>query len=86
MMVAQRPRELLQRLDPRAQGPSGPAVKEPRRRRHGPVAPEPLEVFLEKVGADGLEIDGDEVAQPRAFAAAKVLGSLEQQPPRLGPA
>jgi hypothetical protein len=39
-----------------------------------------LKLLLEEVGADGAEVDGDEVAQADALLAREVLGPLEQEP------
>ena len=39
-----------------------------------------LKGFLQKVGADGLEIVAKEIAQPEVLVGAKVLTATEQQP------
>src|SRR5262249_47599306 len=44
------------------------------------IFPELLKSFLQKVGADGLEIVAKEIAQPEVLVGAKVLTTAEQQP------
>jgi hypothetical protein len=41
-----------------------------------------LKGFLQKVGADSLEIVAKEIAQPEVLVGAKVLTATEQQPAR----
>src|SRR5581483_8991709 len=44
------------------------------------ILPELLKGLFQKVGADGLEIVAEEIAQPEVLGGAKVLTATEQQP------
>jgi hypothetical protein len=44
------------------------------------VIPELLKGFLEKVSADGLQVIGEEVAEPEALLAVEIVLAFEQQP------
>ncbi|HMR13153.1 MAG TPA: hypothetical protein PKE42_05395 [Arachnia sp.] len=83
LMVAEGSRELLEGRDAGPDGAARPVGEEARGGGDGAIAPEALEVLLQEVGAHGLQIDGDEVAQASALAAPEVLRSLEEEPPGL---
>jgi|HubBroStandDraft_2_1064218.scaffolds.fasta_scaffold03183_9 hypothetical protein len=79
-MIVQRTGDLLHGFDAGSHGLAAPLVEElsgPGRRT---IFPELLKGFLQKVGADGLEIVAKEVAQPEVLVVAKVLTATEQQP------
>src|SRR5271155_3262287 len=70
---AQSARELLERFEAGAHGEGGPLHEEaigPDRRA---VAPEAVELLLEQAGADGAEVDREELSQPTALAGVEVL-------------
>jgi hypothetical protein len=47
------------------------------------VVPELLEGFLKKVGADGLEVVTEQIAEAKVLLIAEILAAFEQQPARL---
>ena len=83
-MLPQGLRELLERRQPRAHRHGRPSLEEATPAVDGRVGPEVLELFLEEVGADGAEVDGDEIAEANALFAGEVLGPLEEEPSGLG--
>ena len=46
--------------------------------------PEPLEIFLEKIGPDRLEVDGKQFLELGSLFLSPVLGSFEQAPTAAG--
>src|SRR5262245_47134540 len=70
-MLAQGAGELLEGLQARAQCHGGPALEEPLGPVGRPVGPEVLELLLEEIGADGAQVDRNQVPEPSPFGTAE---------------
>src|SRR5438874_12792375 len=75
--------DLFHRFDARAHGLPAPLIEELAGPSGRVVVPKLLKGFLEKVGADGLEVVAEEIAEPEALVVFKSPMALEQQPTRL---
>jgi len=79
---AQRPGDLLHRLDAGSQRLIAPEIQEiagPRRRG---VRPELLKVFFQEIGTDGLEVVAEQISQPELLLSGEIRFSLQHTPPR----
>src|SRR5208283_3941332 len=76
--------EGLERREPRAHSLGGPAVEEAPRPPRRLIGPEGTEAFLEEVGADGSEVDADELAEAGVLVVRQILAPLEKDPSCLG--
>src|SRR5579883_3443376 len=75
--------DLPHRLDTRAQGLRAPLVHEFRRPGRGDVLPEELELLLQKVGADGPQVAGEQLLELDGLIGGEVLRALQQAPTRV---
>ena len=76
-------RELLERLETGTHGHGRPAGEELLGPGARVVAPEVVERLLEQVGADGAEVDGDQLSESATLVDGEVLPPLEQEPASL---
>src|SRR6266478_2801141 len=72
--------DLLQGFDTGTHGLSTPLVEELARPGRGVVLPELLKEFLEKISANGFEVEAKDVAQAEFLLVGEVLFALEQEP------
>src|SRR5262245_45719480 len=79
-VLAERPGDLLHRLDPGAHGLAAPLVEELAGPGGRVVIPKLLKSFLEKVGPDGFQVVAEEIAQSEVLLRAEILTAPEQQP------
>lgn len=84
LMSAQHARDLLHRLQTRAQRLRAPLIHEFRRPGRRDVFPEELEFLLEQVGANGAKIAPQQLVELDRLASGQVLGTLQQTPARMG--
>src|ERR1700676_264981 len=75
--------DFLHRLEARSHHLFAPLVHEFFRPRRGDILPEQLELFLEQVGAYGLQVVREQVRESDCLAFAQVLGALQQAPARV---
>ena len=68
-VLAQSPGDFLHRLDAGTHGLATPFIKELAGPGWGIVFPQPLEVFLEEIGADGFQVEAEQVAETEFLLA-----------------
>lgn len=83
-MAPQHAGDALHRPDLRSHRACAPSVEEAPGPIGRAVAPEELEVLLEQITPHGAQVVPQEIRQPHFLCFCEVLGSLQQQPPRLG--
>src|SRR6267142_1916307 len=79
-VLAQRPCDFLHRLDAGTHGLATPLIEELAGPGWGVVFPQPLEVFLEKIGADGFQVEAEQVTETEFLLAGEIPFALEQAP------
>ena len=72
--------DLFHGLDARSHDLAAPFVEEFCRRGGRVVIPELLKDFLEKVGADGLQVVAENIAKPETLFCFQILFPFEEQP------
>lgn len=82
-VFAQRTGDLFHGLDAGPHDLAAPMVEELPGPPRGVVIPELLKGFLEKVGANGLQVITEQIAKPEALFGFQILFAFEQQPARL---
>src|SRR6266849_6121889 len=69
-VLAQRPCDFLHGLDAGAHGLATPLIEELAGPGWGIVFPQPLEVFFEKIGTDGFQVEAEQIAETEFLLAS----------------
>lgn len=79
-MAAEGAGDFFHGLDAGPHGLAAPFIEELAGPSRRVVVPELLKGFLEEVGADGLEVVAEDIAEAEALVVAEPFAALEQQP------